>query len=161
MPLACVQSEYSLVQRRTEDTLLPMCAEKGIGFLAYSPLAGGLLAGKPKEDTNRRTMVAIEQALVPIAQSHQTSEAAVVLAWLIRRTGVTAVVTGVSDPNQLNQQMSSLELNLSDEEIAQLSIAFTGAQLEQTGLAKQARRALGRILRSFGLDTDRLRGRNW
>src|SRR6185503_19554432 len=45
-PVAVVQNKYSLLERGAEDELLPACAELGIGFVPYFPLASGLLTGK-------------------------------------------------------------------------------------------------------------------
>ena len=49
-PIAVVQNEYSLLVRDAEDDVLPLCAEHGIEFQAFSPLAGGWLTGKYARD---------------------------------------------------------------------------------------------------------------
>lgn len=51
-PLAAVQSEYSMMARQWEAGVVPLCRELGIGFVAYSPMAGGLLSGKYTEQTS-------------------------------------------------------------------------------------------------------------
>ena len=43
-PLTCVQMEWSLYSRELEDEILPLCAELGIGIVAYAPMGRGLLA---------------------------------------------------------------------------------------------------------------------
>ena len=61
-PVAAIQSEYSLWWRRPEQEVLPVCEELGIGFVAYSPLGRGFLAGAVDEHTtfdsgdNRNTL---------------------------------------------------------------------------------------------------------
>lgn len=45
-PLTAVQSEYSMMARQWENSVIPLCRELGIGFVAYSPMAGGLMSGK-------------------------------------------------------------------------------------------------------------------
>ncbi|WP_328804578.1 aldo/keto reductase [Paenibacillus apii] len=49
-PLTAVQSEYSLMARAVENTILPTLQELGIGFVAYSPLSRGLLTGRLNQD---------------------------------------------------------------------------------------------------------------
>lgn len=51
-PLTAVQSEYSMMARQWEKEVIPLCGELGIGFVAYSPMAGGLLSGKYTAQTN-------------------------------------------------------------------------------------------------------------
>ena len=50
-PLDAVQSEYSMMARQWKAGALPLCRELGIGFAAYSPMAGGLLSGRYSEQT--------------------------------------------------------------------------------------------------------------
>ncbi len=52
LPISALQAEYSLIVRSTEWELLPLCVEEGLGFLAWSPLAGGWLTGKYTRDAN-------------------------------------------------------------------------------------------------------------
>ncbi len=57
------QNDYSLLERRVEDEVIPACLERGVGMLPYFPLAGGLLTGKYKRDGSTETETATEGAV--------------------------------------------------------------------------------------------------
>jgi aryl-alcohol dehydrogenase-like predicted oxidoreductase len=126
-----VQNAYSLLERRDEDGVLEVCAREGLGYTPFSPLAGGWLTGKyrrgepapegsrmtlrpgPYEHLrNDRTFDALE-AFEALAREHDTSPAALALAWALASPAVTAVVIGPRRPEQLQPALDALELDLS------------------------------------------------
>ena len=114
-----IQNNYSLLARQDEQELLPLCAERGIAYLAFSPLAGGWLTGKYRPGvpypagsrmTQRpgpyqgfvagRTFKALAR-LHAIATSRGTSMAGLALAWLLADDRVAQIVIGPGRPEHL------------------------------------------------------------
>ena len=169
VPLCSVQPEYNLVRRGIEQEVLPTCQALGVGILAYSPLAEGLLAGRPPPPgawIPHRVHEALRQVLQPMAEMRNASMAAVALAWLVRRPGVTAAVAGVSTPEQLQGLVEALQLRLDSEDVVALEDAFGKEGLSDGWQREQGRRrrllnrgkaALGAVIRSVGLEPSALR----
>lgn len=136
-----LQAQYSLIVRELEREHVPLCVEHGLGILPWSPLAGGFLSGKYRKDQAppEGTRLArwkdrydkfdsprnwrILDALTAIAKERGTSEAAVSLAWLLRKPAVTSVIFGVRTLDQLDDNVKAAELALSNEEVARLDDA--------------------------------------
>jgi aryl-alcohol dehydrogenase-like predicted oxidoreductase len=114
-----VQNSYSLLARQDEPELLPLCAERGLAYLAFSPLAGGWLTGmyrrgvpypagsrmtqRPepyREFVSRQTFDTLEDLQV-IAARRGTSLAGLALGWLLADERVTQVVLGPDRPEHL------------------------------------------------------------
>jgi aryl-alcohol dehydrogenase-like predicted oxidoreductase len=105
-----VQNEYSLLVRDAEDGVLPLCAEHGIEFQAFSPLAGGWLTGKyardaPYPDGSRMTLRPDPYAEFVAPRSSTRSNgsatrrpATLALAWVLANPHVGAVVVGPRRP---------------------------------------------------------------
>ncbi len=139
-----LQAEYSLIVRSTEWELLPLCLDEGLGFLAWSPLAGGWLTGKyrknqkpppnsrvgrkdrwddqPQERESDITWRVID-VLDEIGKNLGKSPAQIALNWLMRQRGVTAPIIGARTKEQLDQNLGSVGWELSEEEIEKLNRA--------------------------------------
>jgi len=132
---AGLQVEYSLIERTIEGELVPMAIELGLGITPWSPLRGGVLSGKytranaatVKPDRGDRVMVflternlSIIDELMRIAAERNTTAAAVALAWVQSRPGVTSTIIGARRLDQLDQNLSALEVTLGAEQIAAL-----------------------------------------
>jgi aryl-alcohol dehydrogenase-like predicted oxidoreductase len=132
-----LQAYYSLVGRDLEHELLPLCREEGLGVLPWSPLSGGFLSGKyrrddPNPEGARRTgfqfppideargFDAVE-ALERVAKAKGATVAQVALAWLLAQPGITSIIIGANKMTQLEDNLKASELQLSAEEVAQLS----------------------------------------
>jgi aryl-alcohol dehydrogenase-like predicted oxidoreductase len=111
--LVSVQQEYGLGERSVEARLLPLCRERGLTLLAYSPLAQGALA--PADD--RRALLAA------VARRHQASVAQVVLAWLARDPAVVAIPKAAS-PEHVRANAAAADLRLAADDCARVSAAF-------------------------------------
>jgi aryl-alcohol dehydrogenase-like predicted oxidoreductase len=132
-----LQAYYSLVGRDLEHELLPLCREEGLGVLPWSPLSGGFLSGKyRRDDPNpagaRRTnfqFPAIDEArgfdavdaLTEIAETKGASVPQVALAWLLAQPDVTSIIIGANKMSQLEDNLKAAGLELSAEEVEQLS----------------------------------------
>ncbi len=131
-----LQAYYSLANRDLEHELLPLCREEGLGVLPWSPLSGGFLTGKyrrdeePPEEARRaefdfppvdreRGYDAIER-MVRIADTHGATVAQVALAWVRQQPGVTSVIVGASTMGQLEDNLGSADLRLTDDELETL-----------------------------------------
>jgi aryl-alcohol dehydrogenase-like predicted oxidoreductase len=144
--VASLQSEYNLLQRWPERELLPICVRRGVAFLAYSPLAKGVLAGQSRlrSGTAQRssrgshyddivTRVALRPALTgsldALARSTGRAPAQLALAWLLAQPGVTAVVAGASSVAQIEELARAAELQLPQADLDALSVVFARAGL--------------------------------
>jgi len=134
-PLLIHQPSYSMFNRWVEEGLLDTLADLGLGCIAFSPLAQGLLTdrylkGIPadsrvaregsarKEMVNEQTLTAI-RALTEIAESRGQSLAQMALAWVLRNQQVTSALIGASSVAQLETNVAALDnLAFTDDELA-------------------------------------------
>lgn len=152
-----LQNPYSMLNREIEKGLLSYCAEKNIGILAYSPLQTGLLTGKytktnikrlPENDWRsslspyfQEPMVSANLHLVeklkPIAVRNNMTLSQLAIAWVLRRSEVTAAIIGARHPLQIEETvlggdfvLTSRDLNGIDEllEEHERSIALKNAK---------------------------------
>jgi aryl-alcohol dehydrogenase-like predicted oxidoreductase len=131
-----IQAYYSIAGRDLEREIVPMVLDQQLAVLVWSPLAGGLLSGKFKEDAagpegarrstfdfppvdRGRTFRCVE-AMRPIAAAHGVSVARVALAWVLRKPAVTSVIVGAKTVDQLADNLAASELVLSDAEMTAL-----------------------------------------
>jgi len=135
-PFIGLQIEYSLIERTVEGELVPMARELGLGITPWSPLRGGALSGKytranaadakpdrgdrVKSFLNERTLTIIDE-LSRIAGELNTSVASVALAWVQSRPGVTSTIIGARRMDQLEQNLSALDITLREADIAALN----------------------------------------
>jgi len=134
MGLVAEQSLYNLVERRVELEVLPACREYGLGLIPWSPLAGGLLAGKSSSGQGRRSsadMLAATEArkdqldrFAQLCRRLGESPSAVALAWLLNQNGVTATIIGPGSVAQLDSVLHVPDLNLSSDVLAELDDIF-------------------------------------
>jgi aryl-alcohol dehydrogenase-like predicted oxidoreductase len=134
-----VQNEYSLLRRGAEEDILPICERESLGFTPFSPLAGGWLTGKyrhgeaypsgsrmtlrpdPYDDlVNEATFAGLE-AFVVEAAARGVEPATLAIAWVLGHPQVTAVVVGPRRPEQLDSALAATELELTQEERAELA----------------------------------------
>ena len=139
-----IQNSYSVLVRQDEPEVLPLCAERGVAYLAFSPLAGGWLTGKYRRGapypagsrmTQRPepyrqfvsgpTFEALER-LQMIAARHGTSLAGLALSWLLADERVTQVVIGPGRPAHLAPVAEALRHTVTAEEQTEIEAAVTG-----------------------------------
>ncbi len=140
---AAIQNNYSLLARQDERDVLPLCAQRDVAYLAFSPLAGGWLTGKyrrgepfprgsrmtqrpePYRDfLDNRTFDALGH-LERIAARRGTSMAGLALAWLLAGDRVAQIVVGPMRPQHLAPVTEALECPVTDDERAAIERAFT------------------------------------
>ncbi len=137
VPLACTQEEYSLLNREVEREVIPAAAASGLGLLAYSPLAGGVLTGKYRSGTPAdsrgagRLSTAVEryldergraivEAVARAADGLDWTPMQVALVWLRDRPPVTAPIVGARTGVQLKAALTTEDLTLPDAIVAAL-----------------------------------------
>jgi aryl-alcohol dehydrogenase-like predicted oxidoreductase len=128
--LVSEQSVYNLTKRMVELEVIPALRAYGMAFMPYSPLAAGLLGGKPTEnERGRRAFLpgsaAIDQ-FQAFCQELGHPPAAVALAWVARQPGVTCPVIGPRTLAQLEASLAALEIDLSDDAWRKLDALFPG-----------------------------------
>lgn len=138
---ATLQAQYSLVVRDLEREHAPLCAQRGLGILPWSPLAGGFLTGKYKKDApppegsrlakwqdrlsrfdqerNWRILEAVER----VASEAGAEPVQVALAWLLAKPAVTSVIFGARTLAQLESNLAAADLDLGGDAIAALDEA--------------------------------------
>ena len=132
------QVSYSLADRTPEQELIPMCADQGVGIIPYFPLAGGILSGKyhsvkeapagSRADTDPNfgrfldeERIALGQQVSRLAADRETSASALSLAWLMTRPAVSTVIVGATRPEQLEDNLRSVSVDLDPELLTQLN----------------------------------------
>jgi aryl-alcohol dehydrogenase-like predicted oxidoreductase len=137
-----VQNSYNLLERKDEEELIPLCAEHGLGYTPFSPLAGGWLTGKYRRGErypagSRMTLrpdpyVAFEdertfdglEALDAAARERGVGMATLALAWVLSNPHVTAAVVGPRRPEHLQPARDALAVALSESERQELGALF-------------------------------------
>jgi len=144
MPLVSVESEYSLLERSPEESVLPAAAALGIGLLAWAALGRGVLTGKYRHGTPADSRGAsphftryvgryrteqsarIVEAVATAADGLGTSPLAVACAWVRDRPGVSSVVIGARDRAQLLGSLAAEAISLPAEILAALDDVSSG-----------------------------------
>ena len=139
-PITALQSEYSIWERDVEDEILPTCRELGIGFVPYSPLGRGFLAGgisslddlapddwrhnDPRySPENLPKNLAIVDAIGAVAKRHGVSNAQIALAWLLAQGEDVVPIPGVKRRETMRDSAGSPEVSLSHGDLADLDAA--------------------------------------
>jgi len=143
-PVTSLQPPYSMRRRDIETEILPSCAAQGIGVLAYSPMASGLLTGTwtkerhavlPDDDWRKsknplfqeprfsRNLEVVE-ALRGIAAAHGVAVGVIALAWVLSNPAVTAAIVGARRPGQFADHVAAADLRLSREELEAIARAI-------------------------------------
>jgi aryl-alcohol dehydrogenase-like predicted oxidoreductase len=135
---ASVQLQWSLAVRDAERELIPACRAFGLGVLVWSPLARGFLSGKYQRgqapppgsrlESWKDSYKAFDNercwAIVDLARSlairHQTTTAAIALAWLLAQQEVSTIIVGARTVAQLDDNLRALEVKLTPEEVRSL-----------------------------------------
>ncbi|MGQ5719773.1 aldo/keto reductase [Pseudochrobactrum asaccharolyticum] len=145
-PIAALQSEYSLWVRDPEDSVLPVCRELGIGFVPYSPLGRGMLAGSVRtqadlaDDDFRKGLPRFQpenlaanntqiDLLEQIAADKQITPAQLALAWVLHQADFIVPIPGTRKISRLDENMKALDVVLDAEELAHISAAITPDQV--------------------------------
>jgi aryl-alcohol dehydrogenase-like predicted oxidoreductase len=135
--LVSEQSIYNLRNRHIELEVIPVCNAFGLGLIPWSPMGGGILCGaleEPKVGRRTRTPLrASVERLRPQIEAYENlcqeigqTPADVALAWVLQNPVVTAPIVGTRTLEQLEQNVKTLELELSEETLTKLDEIWPG-----------------------------------
>ena len=131
------QNFYSIASRDIEREIVPMALSEGISIMPWSPLAGGFLSGKYTRDIktagdsrrdnfdfppiNKEKAFDIIDVMTTIGEKHSSSAARIALSWTKDRPGVTSVIIGAKNQEQLLDNIACTELQLTEDDIKKLN----------------------------------------
>jgi aryl-alcohol dehydrogenase-like predicted oxidoreductase len=140
-PITALQTEYSLWSREPENELLALCRELGIGFVAYSPLGRGFLAGQfkrfedlPEDDYRRHSPrfqgenfqknLDLVRAIEEIAKEKNCKPSQLALAWVLARDPNIVPIPGTKRRKYLEENVTAIEIQLTREDLRRIGEAF-------------------------------------
>lgn len=131
-----MQYYYSVAGRDVEREVLPFAAGEKLGFMPWSPLAGGFLSGKYSRDIekagnsrrdnfdfppiNKEKAYDIIDVMQEIAAANDVSVARIALSWVIQNPLVTSTIIGAKTPEQLLDNIAATEFKLSGADLAKI-----------------------------------------
>jgi aryl-alcohol dehydrogenase-like predicted oxidoreductase len=139
-PITALQSEYSIWERDVEEEILGICHEHGIGFVPYSPLGRGFLAGAVRSrdelpendwrrndprysDENLPVNLAIVDAIGAVAEKHGASKARVALAWLLAQGEDIVPIPGTKRRATMEDSVAAVDVTLTADDLAAIEAA--------------------------------------
>jgi len=129
------QPRYNMIDRHIEESVMPTCAEHGLGLVVWSPLAQGILTGKYNDGMPEGTRGASTswldgeltegnikkvRKLKVIASDRDISMAQLALAWILYHPEISSVITGASRPQQVIDNVAASGINLTDDVYAEI-----------------------------------------
>jgi aryl-alcohol dehydrogenase-like predicted oxidoreductase len=159
-PVTAVQSEYSLFWRGPEAELLPALEELGIGFVPFSPLGAGFLAGKIDENTKfdatdfrnlvprfspeaRKANMALVDLVKAVAERKRATPAQVALAWLLAQKPWIVPIPGTTKLHRLEENLGAVNVELTENDLKQIDEAASKLKLEGARLPEAALKMTG------------------
>src|SRR3954463_15124331 len=154
-PITAVQTEYSLWTRDPEAEVLPTCRELGIGFVPYSPLGRGFLAGRfssPEEldegdfrrrgprftGSNLEANSRLAAKVAEIARDKGITSAQLAVAWVLAQGDDLVPIPGTKRREYLEQNAGAVDVELTDEDLARIDAELpdpAGARYDEAGMA--------------------------
>jgi aryl-alcohol dehydrogenase-like predicted oxidoreductase len=136
-PLTAIQSEYSIMERRFEKDVIPVCEELGIGFVSFSPLANGFLSGRVNPDDQytgmdaRRVItrfakdnIIANQPLLDLinqfAVTKNATPAQISLAWMLHKKDFIVPIPGSRKLERIEENLGAAAIVLTDAEYAKI-----------------------------------------
>ena len=161
LPVAALQSEYSLWWRRPEEEVIPTLEELGIGLVPYSPLGKGFLTGTIKEDTAfdtsdfrnvlprftpeaRKANQALVDLLGKIAAQKKATPAQIALAWLLAQKSWIVPIPGTTKLHRLDENIGAVAVELASEDLREIENAASKIRIEGARYPEKLERMTGR-----------------
>ncbi|MGE8047288.1 aldo/keto reductase [Pseudomonas monteilii] len=146
LPVAALQSEYSLWWREPEQAILPVLEELGIGFVPFSPLGKGFLTGAIDANTqfaaddfrnvvprfteeSRAANAKLVEVLGAIADNQGATRAQIALAWLLAQKPWIVPIPGTTKRHRLEENIAAAKVRLSDTDLAAIATALERIQI--------------------------------
>jgi aryl-alcohol dehydrogenase-like predicted oxidoreductase len=160
-PITALQTEYSLWSRDPEDQILPTVRELGIGFVAYSPLGRGFLAGRWKrvedlapgdwrrnnprfQGENFARNLAVAEQVRGLAREKGCTPAQLALAWVLAQGEDIVPIPGTSDPARLEENAAAAGVKLSAADLQRIEEAAPKGVVAGARYAPEAEKLLNR-----------------
>jgi aryl-alcohol dehydrogenase-like predicted oxidoreductase len=151
--IASLQSYYTIAGRDLERDVIPMLKSEGVGLMVWSPLAGGFLSGKFTREgegegrranfdfppVNKERAYDIIDVLRELSEAKGRTVAQLALAWLLYQPAVSTVIIGAKRPDQLADNLASVDVEFTPDELARLDAAsklapeYPGWMIERQG----------------------------
>lgn len=149
-----LQAYYTIAGRDLEREMVPLLLDQKVGLMVWSPLAGGLLSGKYSRDAetkegrrvnfdfppvNKEKAFDIVDVMRKIADGKGVTVAQIALSWLLHQPAVSSVIIGANKPEQLADNLSSVDIKLDDndlkqlDEVSKLDPEYPGWMIERQG----------------------------
>lgn len=146
-PLSAVQNIYSMVERDVERAVIPYCMENGIGLVAFSPIASGLLSGKLTAATkferyddvrnwvpqlsreNIRGNQPIVDLLARYAKLKGATSAQVSLAWMLHKFPCVVPIPGSKNKGRILENLDASKVELTDDEFDALDAELNACRV--------------------------------
>lgn len=146
-PLTAIQNIYSMVERDSEDGIIPYCIEHNIGFVPFSPIASGLLSGKITTQTQfernddvrnwvpqlRRENIAGNQPIVELLKKFSdmknATPAQLSLAWMLHKYPNVVPIPGSKNKERIIENLDSANVELTDAEFEQLEAELNNCKV--------------------------------
>jgi aryl-alcohol dehydrogenase-like predicted oxidoreductase len=161
LPVAALQSEYSLWTREPEKEIIPTLEELGIGFVPFSPLGKGFLTGKIDENTkldnsdfrntvprfspeNRKANWSLVDLLTKVAQEKGATPAQIALAWLLSQKPWIVPIPGTTKLTRLEENLGALDIKLTIEDFTEIEEAAAINPIQGARYPEQHERLTGR-----------------
>ena len=134
-----LQPQYNLIYREEEREILPLCRDRGMAVVPWSPLAGGRCAHPWGTKTARNAIDAVSPMvwdatndidkpvvdnLEKIASAHGRTMAQESLAWMLSKPEITAPIVGCTAIKHVEEAVSALDIKLDEEEIKALEAPY-------------------------------------
>ena len=160
-PVTALQSEYSLWWREPEAEILPTLEELGIGFVPFSPLGKGFLAGKIDETTTfaagdfrsivprftpeaRKANQAVVDLLREIAVRKKATPAQIALAWLLAQKPWIVPIPGTTKLERLAENIGAASVNLTPGELRDINVAAANITVQGARYPSHLQKLVGR-----------------
>ncbi len=142
-----MQNHYNLIYREEEREMNPLCADKGVGLIPWSPLARGLLTGtrtrenieptlRAREDEYTREIYRPEadfdviDRLIEVSAERGDDPTSVALAWMLQKPVVVAPIIGTTKMEHLDAALAAVDVKLSQEEIERLEELYVPHEVQ-------------------------------
>ena len=160
-PVTALQSEYSLWWREPEAEVVPTLEELGIGFVPFSPLGKGFLAGAINESTeftsddfrksvprfteeNRKANQALVDVVKRFAEKRKATPAQIALAWLLAQKPWIIPIPGTTKLHRLQENIGAMSIELSPQDLHELENAASKIKVQGARYPEHLQKLVGR-----------------
>jgi len=161
LPVAALQSEYSLWWREPEAEILPTLEELGIGFVPFSPLGKGFLTGAINENTQfgsddfrnivprfspeaRKANQAMVDMIGKIAEQKGATNAQIALAWVLAQKPWIVPIPGTTKLHRLDENLGAANMTLTADDLRQIEEASSKITIEGARYPQQLQDRVGK-----------------